>query len=90
MCLFGQRRRGRVLFSHAFETEFPPRCVGCGWIIGWGGCWFCGGCDKDDGDVESVVFDGGSGEESVECRFIEFEWCEDMVENGFVCLVAEK
>ena len=90
MCLFGQRRRGRVLFAHAFETEFPPRCVGCGWIIGWGGCWFCGGCDKDDGDVGSVVFDGGSGEESVGYCFIEFDWFQDMVKNGFVHLVAEK
>ena len=40
--------------------------------------------------MEGVVFDGGSGEESGGYCFIEFEWCEDMVENGFVCFVTEK
>ena len=64
--------------------------VGCGWIVGWCDCWFCGGCAVDDGDVERVVFDRGSGKESVECGDNKFVWCEDMVENGFVHLVAEK
>ena len=40
--------------------------------------------------MEGVVFDGGSGEEPVGCCFNEFERCQDMVENGFVCLVADK
>ena len=40
--------------------------------------------------MEGVVFDSGSGKESVGCGDIKFVWCEDMVENGFVHLVAEK
>ena len=40
--------------------------------------------------MEGVVFDGGSGEESVGYCFIEFDWFQDMVKNGFVHLVAEK
>jgi hypothetical protein len=63
--------------------------LGCGCFVGWGECWFCNRCDIDDGELESVVFDGGSGEESVGYCDIEFTWCEDMVKNWFVCLVDE-
>ena len=80
----------RVVFADEIKSDFTCRCVDCGWIIGWGGCWFCGGCDKDDGDVESVVFDGGSGEEFVGCCDIELAWSQDMVKNRFVYLVVEK
>ena len=76
-----------------FVVALWSRCgrgVGCGWIVGWCDCQFCGSCDKDDGDVEGVVFDGGSGEEFVRCCDIKFAWCQDMVKIGFVYVDTEK
>ena len=76
--------------AHAIKSDFPCQRVERGWIAWWRDYWFCNRCDKDNGDVESVVFDGGSGEEFVGCCDIELAWSQDMVKNRFVYLVAEK
>jgi len=82
--------RSLVGFADAFKSDFPCWCVGCGWVVGWCDCWFCNRCDTDDGDVEGVVFDGGSSQEFVGFGYNEFAWCEDLVEKGFVYVDAEK
>ncbi len=64
--------------------------VGCGGIVGWCDCQFCGSCDKDIGDVELVVIDSGPSQESFGYCDNKFAWCQDMVENGFVYVVADK
>ena len=72
--------------AHAIKSDFPCHRVDRGWIVWWRDYWFCNRCDKDNGDVESVVFDGRSSEESVGCYFNEFAGCENMVKKGSCAL----
>ena len=78
-----------VCFADAFKSNFPCRWLGCNWIVRWCDGQFFNRCDIDEGDVESVVFDGRSNQEFVGCCDIKFAWCEDMVENGFVYVVSD-
>ena len=90
---FAKRRNGAdraVCFADAIKSGLPCHSVDRGCFVGWCDGWFCGGCDVNDSDVEDFHIDGGSSQESVGHCDIEFTWCEDMVKNGFVCLVPDE
>jgi len=82
---------GRVVgFADAIKSDFPCWRFDGGWIVRCCNFRFCNRCDIDDGDVEGVVFDGGSSQESVGYCDIKFVWCQDMVKDWFVRLVDGK
>ena len=76
--------------AHAIKSDFPCQRVERGWIAWWRDYWFCNRCDKDNGDVESVVYDARSSQKFFGCCDIELAWSQDMVKNGFVYVDAFK